>query len=43
MPLDQLDDQPNQDVEMGFLDHLEELRKRLFYAAFFVVTGGLIT
>ena len=35
------DDQPTQDVEMGFLDHLEELRKRLFYAAFFVVTGGI--
>lgn len=41
MPLDQPDDQPTQDVEMGFLDHLEELRKRLFYAAFFVVTGGI--
>ena len=41
MPLDQLDDQPPQDVEMGFLDHLEELRKRIFYAAFFVVAGGI--
>ena len=40
MPLDQLDDQPSQDVEMD-LDHLEELRKRLFYAAFFVVAGGI--
>ncbi|MBN31126.1 MAG: twin-arginine translocase subunit TatC [Crocinitomicaceae bacterium] len=41
MPLDQLEDQPPQDVEMGFLDHLEELRKRLFYAAFFIVAGGI--
>jgi sec-independent protein translocase protein TatC len=41
MALDQPEEQATHDVEMGFLDHLEELRKRLFYAAFFVVTGGV--
>jgi sec-independent protein translocase protein TatC len=41
MALDQPEEQGTHDVEMGFLDHLEELRKRLFYSAFFVVTGGV--
>jgi sec-independent protein translocase protein TatC len=41
MALDQPEEQGTQDVEMGFLDHLEELRKRLFYAAFFVLSGGV--
>jgi len=41
MALDQPEEQGTHDVEMGFLDHLEELRKRLFYAAFFLVTGGV--
>lgn len=41
MALDQPDEQPTNDVEMGFLDHLEELRKRLFYSAFFIVTGAI--
>ena len=26
---------------MGFLDHLEELRKRLFWSAAFILTGGI--
>jgi Sec-independent protein secretion pathway component TatC len=37
-PLDQ--DFPDE-KEMGFLDHLEEVRKRLFYAAIAIVSGGL--
>ena len=36
-PLDQ--DFPDE-KEMGFLDHLEEVRKRLFYAAIAIVSGG---
>jgi sec-independent protein translocase protein TatC len=43
MPLDQPQDTPDKEVEMGFLDHLEELRRRLFYAvAAIVVTGGVL-
>lgn len=43
MPLDQPQDTPDKEVEMGFLDHLEELRRRLFYAvAAIVVTGGTL-
>lgn len=43
MPLDQPQDTPDKEVEMGFLDHLEELRRRLFYAvASIVVTGGVL-
>lgn len=43
MPLDQPQDAPDRDKEMGFLDHLEELRRRLFYAVgAIVVTGGLL-
>lgn len=41
MALDQPEEQPTNDVEMGFLDHLEELRKRLFYSAFFIITGAI--
>jgi len=43
MPLDQPTDAPDREVEMGFLDHLEELRRRLFYAVLaIVVTGGAL-
>lgn len=43
MPLDQPQDTPDKEVEMGFLDHLEELRRRLFYAvAAIVVIGGTL-
>jgi sec-independent protein translocase protein TatC len=31
------------DVSMPFLDHLEELRRRLFYCAVAVLVGGIIT
>ena len=41
MALDQPEDEKLQDVEMGFLDHLEELRKRLFWSATFILTGGI--
>jgi sec-independent protein translocase protein TatC len=41
MALDQPEDENLQDVEMGFLDHLEELRKRLFWSAAFILTGGI--
>lgn len=41
MALDQPEDEKLQDVEMGFLDHLEELRKRLFWSAAFILTGGI--
>ena len=41
MALDQPEDEKLQDVEMGFLDHLEELRKRLFWSAAFILIGGI--
>ena len=41
MALDQPENQTSRDVEMGFLDHLEELRKRLFYGAFFILSSGI--
>ncbi len=41
MALDQIENETSPDREMGFLDHLEELRKRLFYGAFFIVTSGI--
>lgn len=41
MALDQPEEQLNGDVEMGFLDHLEELRRRLFWSAAFVLLGGI--
>ncbi len=40
MPLDQLDEATHE-KEMGFLDHLEELRRRLFYAAAAILAGGI--
>lgn len=40
MPLDQQHDAPDRDKEMGFLDHLEELRRRLFWALLAVVGSG---
>ena len=40
MPLDQLDE-ARQEKEMGFLDHLEELRRRLFYSAAAILAGGI--
>ena len=36
-PLDQ--ELPNE-KEMGFLDHLEEVRKRLFYSAMAIIAGA---
>ena len=41
MALDQPENQTSRDVEMGFLDHLEELRKRRFYGAFFILSSGI--
>ena len=40
MPLDQFDE-TTREKEMGFLDHLEELRRRLFYAAAAILAGGI--
>lgn len=40
MPLDQQHDAPDRDKEMGFLDHLEEFRRRLFWALLAVVGSG---
>lgn len=42
MALDQIEDETEKASEMGFLDHLEELRKRLFYSALFVLSGGIV-
>lgn len=41
MALDQPIDEQEKEAEMGFLDHLEELRKRLFWSAAFVLTTGI--
>lgn len=41
MALDQPEEQKNGDIEMGFLDHLEELRRRLFWSAAFILLGGI--
>ena len=40
MPLDQFDE-TTREKEMGFLDHLEELRRRLFYSAAAILAGGI--
>jgi len=40
MPLDQLDEATHE-KEMGFLDHLEELRRRLFFSALAIFAGGI--
>lgn len=40
MPLDQFDETTHE-KEMGFLDHLEELRRRLFYSALAIFAGGI--
>lgn len=40
MPLDQFDETTHE-KEMGFLDHLEELRRRLFYSALAIFSGGI--
>lgn len=43
MPLDQQHDAPDREKEMGFLDHLEEIRRRLFWSLIaVVVTGGTL-
>ena len=41
MALDQPTDKKNEEAEMGFLDHLEELRKRLFWSTAFILTTGI--
>jgi sec-independent protein translocase protein TatC len=33
----------NSDVEMSFLDHLEELRRRIIYAAIGIIAGAVLT
>lgn len=42
MALDQSDGNESHDKEMGFLDHLEELRKRIFFGAAFILIGGIV-
>lgn len=41
MALDQPGEETKKEVEMGFLDHLEELRKRLFWSAAFILLGSI--
>ncbi|MDE0980220.1 MAG: twin-arginine translocase subunit TatC [Flavobacteriales bacterium] len=41
MALDQPTDKKTEEAEMGFLDHLEELRKRLFWSAVFILSAGI--
>ena len=41
MALDQPEEEQERDKEMGFLDHLEEMRRRLFWSATFILTGGI--
>jgi sec-independent protein translocase protein TatC len=41
MALDQPADKKTEEAEMGFLDHLEELRKRLFWSAVFILSAGI--
>lgn len=41
MALDQPEEEQKRDKEMGFLDHLEEMRRRLFWSATFILTGGI--
>ncbi len=41
MALDQPTDPQDKEAEMGFLDHLEELRKRLFWSAAFILSAGI--
>ena len=41
MALDQPADKKTAEAEMGFLDHLEELRKRLFWSAVFILSAGI--
>ena len=41
MALDQPEEEQERDKEMGFLDHLEEMRRRLFWSATFILTGGV--
>ena len=42
MALDQPTEKKTEEAEMGFLDHLEELRKRLFWSAVFILSAGII-
>ncbi|MGB1383985.1 MAG: twin-arginine translocase subunit TatC [Flavobacteriales bacterium] len=35
-------DQAHEEAQMGFLDHLEELRRRLFVSALAVFSGGIV-
>lgn len=41
MALDQPTEKKTEEAEMGFLDHLEELRKRLFWSAAFILLAGI--
>ena len=41
MALDQPTEKKTEEAEMGFLDHLEELRKRLFWSAVFILSAGI--
>ena len=41
MALDQPTNKKTEEAEMGFLDHLEELRKRLFWSAVFILSAGI--
>jgi sec-independent protein translocase protein TatC len=41
MALDQPEEEQERDKEMGFLDHLEEMRRRLFWSATFILTAGI--
>ena len=42
MALDQPEEEQERDKEMGFLDHLEEMRRRLFWSATFILTAGIV-